>query len=200
MTAPESPKAMTAPKAPESPKPPVPLVLISACLLGHQVRYNGQHKLQEALLQLAPSRLRWLPFCPEMAAGLGLPRPPMYLCRQQNQTRLLRCHDRLDLTEKVQAACRELAELARQGKLCGAVLKSRSPCCAPGDAPLCDAAGKPSEQYTFGIFAEILRTGTKKAPAAKKGELAPPKLTLINEQDMIDPTRQASFFAALLRA
>ena len=52
-------------------------VLVSACLLGERVRYNGAEATSES-----PVLARWtaegrvVPFCPEVAGGLGVPRPP----------------------------------------------------------------------------------------------------------------------------
>lgn len=51
-------------------------VLVSACLLGERVRYDGRDARASS-----PILTRWLaegrvvPFCPEVAAGLGVPRP-----------------------------------------------------------------------------------------------------------------------------
>ena len=164
-----------------------PLVLISACLIGHSLRYKGDHKLQPLLAQMSPTVLRWLPVCPEVAAGFGVPRPPMRLRRHQGQTCLVRCHDSAELTEKLRIACRALVHEARKNRICGAVLKSRSPSCAPGNAPFFDASGNKSGQYGFGIFAEMLH-------AAKPG------LPLIDEEGMADPDRQAFFLQSLIRS
>jgi uncharacterized protein YbbK (DUF523 family) len=51
-------------------------VLVSACLLGERVRYNGaaataHHPVLEAWL----AEGRVVAFCPEVAGGLGVPRP-----------------------------------------------------------------------------------------------------------------------------
>lgn len=52
-------------------------ILISACLLGHAVRYDGKGKLL-----VHPAIDRWreegrlVTICPEMAGGMAVPRPP----------------------------------------------------------------------------------------------------------------------------
>ena len=54
-------------------------IAISACLLGEQVRYDGQHKFQDWITQMED--IEWLPVCPEVEAGMvpvwseGLPEP-----------------------------------------------------------------------------------------------------------------------------
>ncbi|WP_058909762.1 DUF523 domain-containing protein [Entomohabitans teleogrylli] len=52
-------------------------ILVSACLLGHPVRYNGSAKSHDAeLLAHWQAEGRVVVFCPELAAGLATPRPP----------------------------------------------------------------------------------------------------------------------------
>ena len=47
-------------------------VLISACLLGKNCRYNGGHS---QLNELGEADMEWIPICPEESGGLGTPRP-----------------------------------------------------------------------------------------------------------------------------
>lgn len=52
-------------------------VLVSACLMGLKVRYNGSEKAQPtALLARLQAEQRLVVHCPELAAGLPTPRPP----------------------------------------------------------------------------------------------------------------------------
>lgn len=52
-------------------------ILVSACLLGAPVRYDGRGKpLQSDHLTRWRAEGRIVPFCPEVAAGLATPRPP----------------------------------------------------------------------------------------------------------------------------
>jgi len=51
-------------------------ILISACLLGHAVRYDGRSvPVDHPLLKTWASQGRLVPFCPEVAGGLPIPRP-----------------------------------------------------------------------------------------------------------------------------
>ena len=52
-------------------------ILVSACLLGSPVRYNGSDRLvKDSLITLWREQGRIVPLCPEVAAGLPTPRPP----------------------------------------------------------------------------------------------------------------------------
>ena len=52
------------------------MILVSACLLGHKVKYNGGSN-DHALLQAVSARGRFVAVCPECFAMLPVPRPPM---------------------------------------------------------------------------------------------------------------------------
>ena len=52
---------------------------VSACLLGQEVRYDGGHKRDRFLTDVLGSYVEWVPVCPEMEAGLGVPRPTVRL-------------------------------------------------------------------------------------------------------------------------
>ena len=56
---------------------PMPNVLISACLMGAPVRYDGRGKrLEDSLLQRLAAVCQLVPLCPELAGGFQVPRPP----------------------------------------------------------------------------------------------------------------------------
>ena len=48
---------------------------ISSCLLGNQVRYDAGHKHCAYITQTLDEYFEFIPFCPEVAIGLGIPRP-----------------------------------------------------------------------------------------------------------------------------
>lgn len=52
------------------------MILVSACLLGHKVKYNGGSNSHELLLKYN-ERGRFIAVCPECFAKLPVPRPPM---------------------------------------------------------------------------------------------------------------------------
>lgn len=93
-----------------------------------------------------------VPFCPELAAGLGCPRPPIELVQVGASTpstlstlstiRALRVDRKGDATDALLAACEAEADaLARAGGADGFVLKARSPSCGLA-SPLHDTEGR----------------------------------------------------------
>lgn len=50
-----------------------PKIAISACLLGENVRFNGGHKQSLLCSQTLADYFDFVPLCPEVAIGLGIP-------------------------------------------------------------------------------------------------------------------------------
>ena len=48
---------------------------VSSCLLGEEVRYNGGHKRSRYVTDVLSDYFEYVPLCPELAIGLGVPMP-----------------------------------------------------------------------------------------------------------------------------
>jgi len=103
-------------------------VLISACLLGVNCKYNcGANPVSEARLAALKEKYTLVPVCPESYGGLATPRPPSERVGERVLAR-----DGTDVTaqyEKGAQAALRLAELFGCKK---AILKERSPSCGRG--------------------------------------------------------------------
>jgi len=124
--------------------PPRAKVLVSACLLGRRCRYDGDHNRDLALEEELSARgEEALPFCPEEAAGLPTPRPPIWIERE-SATAVLEGRDRIvsDRGEDVTTALRSGAEQAlaecRAHGATKAYLKERSPSCGVASTHVAD--------------------------------------------------------------
>ena len=60
---------------------------ISSCLLGEQVRYDGGHKLNHNITDVLSEYFEFISLCPEIAIGLGVPRPTIRLLSPLNAPR-----------------------------------------------------------------------------------------------------------------
>lgn len=104
-------------------------LLISACLLGVPVRYDGVGKaLSHPLLTRLLAEGRLLPFCPEVAGGLPIPRAAAEL---QADGRVL-TQDGADVSLPFARGAQAAVALARAEGVCCALLKARSPSCGVG--------------------------------------------------------------------
>ena len=104
-------------------------LLVSACLLGQPVRYDGQSKpVPDARLERWATEGRLVPFCPECAAGLPTPRPPAERRLTPHGPRVV-AEDGHDLSAAfAEGAAQALAFARSQGAVC-ALLKEGSPSC-----------------------------------------------------------------------
>jgi uncharacterized protein YbbK (DUF523 family) len=113
-----------------------PRVGISRCLLGDEVRYDGGHKREPLIVESLGRDVEWVPVCPEVEAGMGVPREPINLLRVAEDVRLVGVETGRDWTERMRAwATQRMTELASLN-LSGFVLKARSPSCGPRDVPI----------------------------------------------------------------
>ncbi|WP_133040076.1 DUF523 domain-containing protein [Shewanella fodinae] len=103
-------------------------ILVSACLMGEKVRYDGNDNLlQHPLMQRWQQEQRLLMICPEVAGGLSVPRAPA----EQIGTRIITC-DGADVTTAFQRGAWRAQQLAQQQGVVMAILKARSPSCGVG--------------------------------------------------------------------
>ena len=103
-------------------------VLVSACLLGAEVRHHGgAATVDHPVLRRWREEERVVGVCPEMAGGLPAPRPPSEIRALRVVTR-----DGRDVTSQFQAGARTAVQVARELGIRVAVLKSRSPSCGTG--------------------------------------------------------------------
>lgn len=126
-------------------------ILVSACLLGQEVRYDGHSVATPSpILDRWVKQGRVVPFCPEMAGGLPLPRPPAEI---RNGTVWDR--EGRNLTREFVAGAEAALELARAAGIRIAVLKDRSPSC--GSSTIHNGAFDGGVIPGEGITAALLR-------------------------------------------
>ncbi|GAA0993465.1 DUF523 domain-containing protein [Acrocarpospora macrocephala] len=113
-------------------------ILVSACLLGSRVRFDGKAKTSEdALLAGWRTEGRLVSFCPEVAGGLPVPRPPAEIERGAGGDAVLAgtAHvlraDGTDVTDAFVAGAHAALAAAHRHGVRLAILKEGSPSCGP---------------------------------------------------------------------
>ena len=148
---------------------------ISACLLGHEVRYDGGHKRDRFLTDTFGRFVEWVPVCPEVEAGFGTPRESMRLVDGDGRLRLVTVRTGVDLTSRMDRfARRRVDELAAED-LSGYVLKKDSPSCGVERVKVHDGRGMPSRTGR-GLFAAALCARYPHLPVEEEGRLSDPRL------------------------
>lgn len=147
-------------------------IAISGCLLGQEVRYDGGHKLNEYITGTLGEIFDFLPLCPEVAIGMGIPRPPIRLVRRGGDIRALGVDDAtLDVTEPLANYADRVA--AKLGHVSGYILKNNSPSCGMERVKLYSARGMPANKAT-GIYAGRLMELCPALPFEEEGRLMDP--------------------------
>jgi FdhD protein len=131
-----------------------PKVGISSCLLGERVRYNGDHKRAAWLDALMP-HVEWVPVCPEVEIGMGVPREPVRLVLKGGRTRMVTVHTGVDHTDTMTRWARERIERLAEENICGYVLKKDSPSCGLTSVNVFEG-GALARSDARGVFAEAL--------------------------------------------
>ena len=144
---------------------------ISSCLLGDEVRFDGGHKRDAALLEALDPYVEWVRVCPEVELGLGVPREPVRLVAGPRGTRMIAVQTHVDHTAAMEAyARRRVRELAR-AELSGYVLKAMSPSCGLHGVSVYDDTGAAFATGT-GLFAAALRERLPELPVEDEMRLA----------------------------
>jgi uncharacterized protein YbgA (DUF1722 family)/uncharacterized protein YbbK (DUF523 family) len=155
--------------------PSLPIkVGVSACLLGEPVRYDGGHKKDAYITGTLGRYFTWVPVCPEMEIGLGVPRETLRLVGNPRAPRMIGEAGR-DLTSIMTAyARRRTRELAALG-LSGYLLKRASPSCGMERVRVYPARGG-APHPGRGLFAEALLEAFPWLPVEEEGRLSDPTL------------------------
>jgi uncharacterized protein YbbK (DUF523 family) len=74
---------------------------VSACLLGREVRYDGQHRRDGFVAGVLGPLVEWVPVCPELEVGMGVPREPIRLVGGAASPSLLGERSGEDWTERM---------------------------------------------------------------------------------------------------
>lgn len=152
---------------------------VSSCLLGNAVRYDGKHKYNKVLANELGRRFNLIPFCPEVAIGMTIPRPPIQLVSMNNELHAVdREYGVPDYTQQLKQQANKY--LADSLSICGYIFQEKSPSCGYQSSKVHDTSGILLHHKGSGIFAAAIRD-------------ALPDLPIIESQDLEDPNRIERF-------
>lgn len=134
-------------------------ILVSACLLGEKVRYDGGHKRNPFLNGTLGLFVEWVRVCPEVDCGLPVPREAMRLVGEPKRPRLVTSRTAIDHTERMERWAKARLEELSGLDLCGYICKKDSPSCGmePG-----------------GVFTRMFIERFPHLPVEEEGRLADP--------------------------
>lgn len=127
-------------------------LLISACLLGQPVRYDGKSKPIEKVdwLALLQRQQRLVVICPEVAGGLSTPRPP---AEQRGESVITVSGE--NVTQPFHQGASQALTLCQQHGITFALLKANSPSC--GNERVYDGSFSGTLIDGMGMTAKLLK-------------------------------------------
>jgi uncharacterized protein YbgA (DUF1722 family)/uncharacterized protein YbbK (DUF523 family) len=156
--------------------PAKPRLGVSACLLGEEVRFDGQHKRNGFLVDVLTPFVEWVPVCPELEVGMGVPREPIRLVGRSDAPRLVAERSGQDHTDAMRRfAERRVAALAKED-LSGYVTKKDSPSCGMARVRVHPERQGPPRRDGVGAFAGVLMDRLPLLPIEEEGRLEDPAL------------------------
>lgn len=147
---------------------------VSACLLGENVRYSGQHAKDDYVAETLSDFFEWVPVCPEVEVGMGTPRETVHLEGSKDHPRMVGSKTQKDWTEPMQNYARNKSQSLLKENICGYIFKKNSPSCGPFRVKIQNPeTGYPS--IGEGLFVTEFRNAHVLAPIEDEGRLRNPR-------------------------
>ena len=136
------------------------MILVSACLLGHNVKYNGNNNHNQAVIDFLVDK-EYLPICPESAGGLTIPRLPSEInggtgTEVLGGTATVINQKGLSVTEAFLKGAKSLENILKQYDVTMAILKENSPSC--GVTAIYDGTFSKQKIPGMGVTAALLHS------------------------------------------
>ena len=141
---------------------------VSACLLGHSVRYDGGHKRHRVVTETLSRIFNVVAVCPEWEAGMGVPREPVELVGDPEEPRMIGKRSGTDWTETMRQHGRQRAAEIEKLQVSGFILKQGSPSCGLDRVPV---QSEDADLTGRGLFAQTLAETLPLMPMEEEGRL-----------------------------
>ncbi|MEE4602895.1 MAG: DUF523 and DUF1722 domain-containing protein [Desulfobacteraceae bacterium] len=146
---------------------------ISSCLLGNEVRWNAGHKHDKYLTRTLGRFVDYVPVCPEVEAGFGVPRESFRLVGDPDAPRLVTFKSKTDHTDRMVAWAKQRVKELENENLCGFIFKSDSPSSGMIRVKVYNEKGMP-HKIGIGIFARAFMEHFPLIPVEDDGRLNDP--------------------------
>jgi len=156
-----------------------PRVAISACLCGDNVRYDGRSKGVPELISALEDQLELQKICPEVAIGMGVPRAPIQLNRDNGKIEARGVENpAINVTIPLEDYACSLIKTysppnAGDVSWCGFIFKSRSPSCGVGSTPVYKE--NIAVDFDSGVFAHQIQQQLPWLPTVEEEHLLRPE-------------------------
>ncbi len=151
-------------------------ILVSACLLGEKVRYDGGHKRDLFLNETLGPFVEWVRICPEVDCGLSVPREAMRLVGDPDRPRLVANRTGIDHTERMERWAKFRLDALSGIDLCGYICKKDSPSSGMERVKVYGVGNGIPTRTGSGIFTRMFMVRFPRIPVEEEGRLTDPVL------------------------
>lgn len=144
-----------------------PKILVSKCLGFAPVRWNGAI-IEDDIIKKMREYVEFIPVCPEVEIGLGVPRDPIKIVKKGNTYRLIQDKTGKDITLLMENFSK--IYLSSSDRIDGIILKDRSPSCGIKNANVYNKDSSIIEK-TSGFFAKRVLEKFSDIPIETEGRL-----------------------------
>ena len=151
-------------------------ILVSACLLGEKVRYDGGHKRDHFLNETLGPFVEWVRICPEVDCGFPVPREAMRLVGDPNRPRLVTSRTGIDHTERMERWAKARLDTLSSLDLCGYICKKDSPSSGMERVKVYGGGDGIPARTGAGVFTRMFMERFPRVPVEEEGRLTDPVL------------------------
>lgn len=148
---------------------------ISACLLGDRVRWDGGHKKDRYITDVLGAHFNFVPVCPEVEVGMGVPRESVRLLGDTSSPRMVGNKTGKDWTDRMRSFMAKRLKQLERYNFSGYILKKDSPSCGMERVRVYQESGAPLKQGR-GFFGGAIVDHFPNLPIEEEGKLNDPAL------------------------
>ena len=149
---------------------------VSSCLVGEKVRWNGDHKQDRYVREVLSKYFEYIPVCPEVEVGMGVPRETVALYGDPEKPSMISKKTQTDWTKPMGKYIKSRINTLSADDLCGYIFKSKSPSCGMSRVPLYSEFGSHKVKHGPGMFANAFINSFPLVPTEDEGRLNDPRI------------------------
>ena len=149
---------------------------VSSCLIGEKVRWNGDHKQDRYVREILSRYFEYIPVCPEVEVGMGVPRETVALYGDPEKPSMISKKTQTDWTKPMGKYIKSRINTLSADDLCGYIFKSKSPSCGMSRVPLYSEFGSHKVKHGPGMFANAFINSFPLIPTEDEGRLNDPRI------------------------
>ena len=139
--------------------------------MGEKVRWNGDHKQDRYVREILGRYFEYVPVCPEMEVGMGVPRETVALYGTLEEPKMISKTTKTDWTQPMNHYLKDRIKKLTHDDLSGYIFKSKSPSCGIARIPVYSESDRSKARHGAGMFAHAFMKKFPLVPVEDEGRL-----------------------------